>query len=430
MRYDPLPSSLFIKNRQKLTKRLKKNSMALLCSNDVLPTNADGIMGFKQNSDLFYLTGIDQEETYLILFPNHPKKKFRETLFIRETNEHSRIWEGDKLSKDEARELSGIQTIKWSDEIDKFLDKNIDLACDIYLNTNEHRGKNEDFVSENMQFNKWLKKAFGIKKPKRLAPLLWELRSIKEKEELEQIQNAIEISKGALTLFAQKLKPELAEYELEAELTFHFLLNKSRGHAFSPIVASGKNACVLHYISNNEICLDGDLVLLDFGAEYGNYNADITRCFPVNGKFTERQKEVYQAVLNVFKFAKERIVAGNTMANLRKETANFMELQLIGLGLLTKKEIDNQDSKSPLYKKYFPHGVSHYLGLDVHDVGPKDAIFVAGMLFTCEPGIYIIEEGIGVRLENDILITEKGNLDLCESIPIEIADIEALMQRK
>lgn len=429
MRYNPLPNTLFTKNRAKLIERLKKNSMALLCSNDVIPTNADGIMGFKQNSDLFYLTGIDQEETYLLLYPDHPKKKFREILFIRETNEHLKIWEGEKLSKERARELSGIKTVKWSDEIDKFLDKHIDLPCEIYLNSNEHTGRNEDFITETIQFNKWIKKAFGVKKPQKLAPILWELRSIKEPEELEHIKKAIDISSNALKHFTKKLKPGIPEYELEAELTYQFLLNKSRGHAFQPIVASGKNACVLHYISNNEVCQDGDLVLLDFGAEYGNYNADITRCFPVNGKFTKRQKEVYNAVLAVFKFSKERIEVGNTMANLRQETARFMEKQLVSLGLLTQKEIEKQDPKKPLYRKYFPHGVSHYLGLDVHDVGPKDAEFKAGMLFTCEPGIYIIEEGIGIRLENDILITEDGNIDLGEDIPIEVKDIEAMMAK-
>ncbi|AWV97534.1 aminopeptidase P family protein [Arcticibacterium luteifluviistationis] len=429
MRYTPLPKELYIKNRKKLKAALKKNSIALLTSNDVLPTNADGIMGFKQNSDLFYLTGIDQEETYLLLFPDHPKKKFREILFIRETNEHLKIWEGEKLSKEQAQILSGIETVKWSDEIDDFLDENIDLACKVYLNTNEHTGRNEDFISENIQFNKWIRKAFGVKKPKKLAPILWELRSVKEPDEIAQIKKAIAISKSALQAFAQKLKPGIPEYELEAELTYQFLLNKSRGHAFQPIVASGKNACVLHYISNDEACQDGDLVLLDFGAEYGNYNADITRCFPVNGKFTKRQKDVYNAVLAVFKYSKERIVVGNTMANLRQETARFMEKQLVSLGLLTQKEIDKQDPKKPLYRKYFPHGVSHYLGLDVHDVGPKDAEFKAGMLFTCEPGIYISEEGIGIRLENDILITENGNIDLAADIPIEVADIEAMMAK-
>jgi Xaa-Pro aminopeptidase len=427
MRYSPAPKELYIRNRQKLVNKLKKNSTAILCSNEVIPTNADGIMGFKQNSDLFYLTGIDQEESFLILTPDHPKEKFREVLFIRETNDHLKVWEGEKLSKAKARELSGIQTIKWSYEIEKFLDKNIHLPCHYYLNSNEHTGRNLDFISKTDQFNKWLKKDFGIKKTKKLAKILWDLRSIKEPEEIVQIAKAIEISKNALKIFAQNLKPDIPEYQLEAELTYQFQLNKSRGHAFQPIIASGKNACVLHYISNNEICQDGDLVLLDFGAEYGNYNADITRCFPVNGKFSVRQKEVYQAVLNVFKFSKERIVAGNTMANLRKETIEHIESELVSLGLLTNTEIEKQDPNKPLYRKYFPHGVSHYLGLDVHDVGPKNAKFKAGMLFTCEPGIYIEEEGIGIRLENDILITEDGNFDLCEDIPMEIAEIERMM---
>ncbi|MFT5884220.1 MAG: Xaa-Pro aminopeptidase [Arcticibacterium sp.] len=427
MRYQPLSKQLYIRNRQKLVAQLKENSMALLCSNDVIPTNADGVLGFKQNSDLFYLTGIDQEETYLILCPNHPKAKFREILFIRETNEHLKIWEGEKLSKEQARNLSGIQTVKWSDDIDKFLDKNIHIPCDVYLNSNDHSGRNEDFISETDQFNKWIKKAFRVKKHKKLAPILWNLRSIKEEEELVQIKKAIEISKIALIHFAAKLKPDAREFELEAELTYHFLLNRSRGHAFQPIVASGKNACVLHYISNNETCKTGDLVLLDFGAEYGNYNADLTRCLPVSGKFTERQKEVYNAVLRVFKFAKKRLVTGNTMLKLRDEVGKCMENELIKLGLFTIEDVMNQDAKKPLYIKYFPHGVSHYLGLDVHDVGPPSTPFKPGMLFTCEPGIYILEEGIGIRLENDILITEEGNIDLCESIPIETREIEAFL---
>jgi len=427
MRYQPLPKELYIRNRQKIVAQLKENSMALLCSNDVIPTNADGVLGFKQNSDLFYLTGIDQEETYLILCPNHPKAKFREILFIRETNEHLKIWEGEKLSKEQARNLSGIQTVKWSDDIDKFLDKNIHIPCDIYLNSNDHSGRNVDFISETDQFNKWIKKAFRVKKHKKLAPILWNLRCIKEEEELVQIKKAIEISKIALIHFVAKLKPDAKEFELEAELTYHFLLNRSRGHAFQPIVASGKNACVLHYISNNETCKTGDLVLLDFGAEYGNYNADLTRCLPVSGKFTERQKEVYNAVLRVFKFAKERLVRGHTMLKLRDEVGKCMENELIKLGLFTIDDVMNQDSKKPLYRKYFPHGVSHYLGLDVHDVGPPNVPFKPGMLFTCEPGIYIPEEGIGIRLENDILITEEGNIDLCESIPIETGEIEAFL---
>ena len=429
MRYNPLPKELYIRNRQKLVKRLKKNGMALLASNDVIPTNADGVMGFKQNSDLFYLTGIDQEETYLLLYPHHPKKKFREILFIRETNEHLKVWEGEKLSKEAARKLSGIKTVKWSDDIDKFLDKNIHLPCDIYLNSNEHTGRNKDFVSETDQFNKWIKKAFRVKESKRLAPILWDLRSIKEPEEQVQIKRAIDISKNALEHFAKKLRPGVKEYELEAELTYHFLLNQSRGHAFQPIVACGENACILHYVSNNEICKKGDLVLLDFGAEYGNYNADITRCFPVSGKFTKRQKVVYQAVLNVFKFTKERLIPGNTMQKLRKEVAKNMENELIKLGLFTAEDVKKQDSTKPLYRKYFPHGVSHYLGLDVHDVGPINTVFKAGMMFTCEPGIYIPEEQLGIRLENDILITENGNQDLAQDIPIEIKEIEAMMAK-
>ncbi len=397
--------------------------LALLCSNEVLPTNADGVMGFKQNSDLFYLCGIDQEDTILFIYPDHVQKQNREVLFIRETNEHLKTWEGEKLTKDEAREISGIETVFWTDQFDTFLKRNAAEASFLYLNNNEHDGRNKNFTAKSDQFNEQIKKEFSLFTIQRLAPILSSLRMIKEPEEITQIKEALKITRKGFERLADKMKPEIAEYELEAHLTHEFLINRSRGHAFPPIMASGKNACVLHYITNNEVCTDGDLILMDFGAEYANYNADITRCLPVNGTFNNRQKEVYQAVLNVFHFAKKRMVKGNTLEGLRRETVQKMTEELTKLGLLKV----NSEEDPAAFRKYFPHSVSHHLGLDVHDVGSRHEPFKPGMVLTCEPGIYIQEEGLGIRLENDILITEKGNIDLCEDIPLEIVDIEKMM---
>jgi Xaa-Pro aminopeptidase len=383
-------------------------------------------LGFKQNTDLFYLCGIDQEETFLILQPNHPVENNREVLFIRETNEHLKVWEGEKLSKKQASEISGIQTVFWSHQLENYLKRNSAEASALYLNSNEHDGRNTDFQSKSDAFNAKIKSQFPLHEIQRLAPLISAHRLIKEPEEIEQLKRALEITKKGFLRLVEKIKPGIPEFELEAHLTHEFLINRSRGHAFQPIMASGKNACVLHYVTNNEICEDGELVLMDFGAEYANYNADITRCLPVNGKFTQRQKEVYQAVLNVFYFARERIIPGNTMENLRNETAAKMEEELIRVGVLKRGDVENQDPDKPLYRKYFPHGVSHYLGLDVHDVGSRYEVFKPGMVLTCEPGIYIEKEGLGIRLENDILITEDGNVDLCAHIPLEIDEIEKL----
>lgn len=404
--------------------------MAVLCSNEVIPTNADGVMGFKQNSNLFYLCGIDQEDTFLVLFPDHPSESQREVLFIRETNEHLKVWEGEKLSKEEARSISGIQTVLWSHQLDAFLKRNLPEAACICLEANEHDGKNEGFISKSEVFNQNIRKDYPLHRLERLAPVLAELRMVKEPEEIQQIEKALEITKQGFLRLCDKIRPGINEYELEAHLTHEFLMNRSRGHAFPPIMASGKNACVLHYVTNNEACQHGDLILMDFGAEYANYNADITRVLPVNGTFNKRQKEVYQAVLNVFHFAKSRLIPGNTMENLRNEVGQQMEKELINLGLLDQHEVDNQQPEAPLYRKYFPHGVSHSLGLDVHDVGSRYVTFKPGMVFTCEPGIYIPEEGLGIRLENDILITAEGNRDLCADFPLEIAEIEAIFNKQ
>lgn len=427
MRYEKIDSQLFISNRERLKSLLKPNSMVIVQSNDVLPTNADGTFGFRQNNDIFYLSGIDQEETILILFPDFPDEKFREILLVRETSEHIKVWEGEKLSKKQATDISGIEKVVWTSSFETVLRKIIFLADQVYLNLNEHDGGEWSFETRERRFITEFKHKFPLHRIERLAPLMHQLRAIKQPIEIDLIKKAIEITGKGFVRMAKFLKPNVLEFELEAELTHDFLRNRSRGHAFAPILASGESACVLHYVTNNNQCRDGEVILMDFGAEYANYNADITRCLPVNGRFTARQKEVYLSVLNVMKAAKKMLIVGNTMENLRKEVGKIMEIELIKLGLLKQTEVDRQNEDAPLYKKYFPHGISHHLGLDVHDVGNRYEVFKAGMIFTCEPGIYIPEEKLGIRLENDILITENGNEDLMANIPIEINEIEALM---
>ncbi len=428
MRYEKIDSKLFISNRERLRSLLKPNSMVIVQSNDVLPTNADGTFGFRQNNDIFYLSGIDQEETILILFPDFPEEKFREILLIRETSEHIKVWEGEKLSKKQANEISGIEKVIWTSNFETILRKLIFLADHVYLNLNEHDGGDWSFETRERRFITEFKLKFPLHRIERLAPLLQQLRVIKQPIEIDLIKKAIDVTNKGFIRMAKFLKPKVKEFELEAELIHEFLRNRSRGHAFSPILASGKSACVLHYVTNNNLCNSGEVILMDFGAEYANYNADITRCLPVNGKFSERQKEVYSAVLNVMKAAKKMLFVGNTMENMRKEVGKIMEFELIKLGLLKQDEVDNQNEDAPLYKKYFSHGISHHLGLDVHDVSNRYEVFKVGMVFTCEPGIYITEEKLGIRLENDILITENGIEDLMTNIPIEIEEIEALMQ--
>ncbi len=427
MRYESIDNQLFIQNRERLNALLKPNSVVIVHSNDVIPTNADGTMGFKQNNDLFYLTGIDQEESVLVLSPDHPDEKMREVLFIKETSEYIKVWEGYKLTKNEATETSGIKKVFWTHQFDSTLKRVIFEVDNVYLNLNEHDGGDSYFESRERRFVNQFKNQYPLHHIERLAPLMRKLRVIKQSIEVNLIKKAIKITEKGFYRMAKYLKPNIYEFELEAELTHEFLMNRSRGHAFQPIIASGANACVLHYVTNNQVCKSGDLVLMDFGAEYANYNADITRTLPVNGRFTARQKQVYQAVLRVMKAAKEMLVVGNTMENLRKGVGKVIESELIGLGLLKKHEVEKQNEDTPLYRKYFPHGISHHLGLDVHDVGNRYEVFKAGMLFTNEPGIYIPEEGIGIRLENDILITENDNIDLMARIPLEIEEIEGVL---
>lgn len=427
MRYEPIDSTLFLSNRKRLNSILKPKSMVIVLSNDVIPSNADGTLGFRQNNDFFYLTGIDQEESILILFPDFPDENFREILLLRETSEYIKTWEGEKLTKTQATNISDISKVGWTSSFESILRKLVFEADQVYLNMNEHDGADWKFQSRERRFITEFQQKFPLHKVERLASVMRQLRVIKQPQEIELMKRAIDITAKGFKRIAKFLKPNVREYELEAELTHEFLKNRSRGHAFHPIMASGPSACVLHYITNNNICKDGEVILLDFGAEYANYNADITRCLPVSGRFTQRQRQVYESVLKIMRLTRNMIVKGNTMDKLRRDVGRIVESELIDLGLLNKSNVERQDPDAPLYRKYFPHGISHHLGLDVHDVGSRYETFKPGMVFTCEPGIYIPEEKLGIRLENDILITQRGNIDLMENIPIEVDEIEELM---
>ncbi len=429
MKYDPIKKDLFIANRAKFAKQLKPSSLALFVSNDILPTNADGSFGFVQNSDLFYLCGVDQEDTILMIFPDVKDGKHKEVLFIKETSELIAIWEGAKLTKDQAKDVSGIENIYWHHEFEKVFKTFVFQAETFYLNSNEHTRRYIDMETAENRFNKQLVAKYPLHKIERSAPIMHKIRAIKHPIEIELIQQACNITEKGFRRLLEFIKPGVMEYEIEAELIHEFVRNRSRGFAYGPIVASGANACVLHYVENNKACKNGDVILLDVAAEYANYASDLTRCVPVNGKFTPRQKEVYNAVLRVMKAAKDLLKVGNTFEKYNKAVGDLMTEELLQLGLIKSEDVKNQNPNWPAYKKYFMHGTSHFLGLDVHDVGFFYEPMQAGMVFTCEPGIYIPEEGLGIRIENDILITERGNDDLMKNIPIEVDEIEALMNK-
>lgn len=432
MRYENIGKELFIKNRKNLTKELKPNSLVILNANDVMPTNSDGTMRFKQNSDLFYLTGADQEETILTICPDFPDKKYREVLFLRETSEHIAIWEGHKLTKEEARELTGIQTIVWISEFPKLFHMMMVMGGveNVYLNTNDHYRAEINVESRDARFVKWCKDAYPLHRYQRLAPIMHKLRSIKSSREIELMQRACDITGKAFRRILKFVTPGVIEYEIEAEFMHEFLRDGSRGFAYEPIIASGKNSCVLHYIVNDQVCHDGDVLLLDVGAEYANYNADMTRTIPVNGHFTKRQRDVYDAVLRVKRAAMKMLSPGVVYFEYHKEVQKVMESELIKLKLIDKKDVKNQNPDKPLFMKYFMHGTSHMLGLDVHDVGNMYKKIQPGMVWTIEPGIYIREEGLGIRIENNVVITKKGVVDLMKSIPEEAEEIEELMNSK
>jgi len=428
-RYDQINPELFISNRKRLAKALKTNSLAVFHSNDEMPRNGDCCFPFRQNSDLFYLTGIDQEQTILIVFPDCQNPAYKEVLFVRKTNEHIKIWEGHKYTKKEAIQTSGVKSVFWLENFDNIFKMLVNWGDNIYININENDRAVSEIDSRNLRFAKEIKKQLPGHNFDRSAPILTKLREQKSEVEIDIIKQACAITEKALRRVLAFVKPDAWEHEIEAEITHEFIKNRSNGHSYTPIVASGINACCLHYIDNNSQCKAGELILMDFGAEYANYASDLTRTIPVSGKFSPRQKEVYDAVLTVMKAATKMLVVGNVLDSYHKEVGVLMEQQLIKLGLLDAKEVSKQDPQKPLYKKYFMHGTSHFMGLDVHDVGNRHQAFKPGMVFTCEPGIYILEESIGIRIENDILITENGPIDLMASIPIEAEEIEALMKK-
>jgi Xaa-Pro aminopeptidase len=427
MKYHPIAKELFIDNRNRFKAQLKPDSVAFFNSNDEMPRNGDGNFAFRQNSDIFYLTGIDQEQSLLVVSPDCPLPHLREVLFLRKTSDLIAIWEGHKYSKKEAREASGVQTIMWLEEMDAAMTIILNHAKNIYVNTNENDRFSSEVPYKELRFINELRSKCPGHNFERSAPVMADLRSIKSETEIELMSVAMDITGKAFRRVLEFTRPGVMEYEIEAEIIHEFIRNRATGHAYNPIIASGKNACVLHYNDNNQPCNDGDVILMDFGAEYANYAADLTRSIPVNGKFTPRQKDVYNAVLRVMQAATSMLVPGNTIEKYHLEVGKCMEGELIGLGLLDKGAVAKQNPEAPLYKKYFMHGTSHFLGLDVHDIGNKYQPMKAGMVFTCEPGIYIPEENLGIRLENDILITDKKPIDLMASIPLEASEIEQLM---
>lgn len=432
MRYESIGKELFLLNRKRLLKEIKPHSLVVLNANDVLPTNSDGTVRFRQNSDLFYLTGVDQEESVFVMCPDFPDRKYREVLFLRETNEQIATWEGNKLTKEEARELSGIETIVWTSEFPKLFNTMMVMGDveQVYLNSNEHYRADVSINGRDARFVNWCKEKYPLHQYVRLAPVMHGLRCVKSKREIELMQHACNITERGFRRLLKFVKPGVMEYEIEAELMHEFLRHASRGFAYEPIIASGTSSCVLHYIENDKVCQDGDILLLDVGAEYANYNADLSRTIPVNGRFTKRQKDVYNAVLRVHREAFNLLKPGAFYFEYHKEVQKIMESELVKLKLIDKKDIKNQSKDNPLFMKYFMHGTSHMLGLDVHDVGNMYHKMQPGMVWTIEPGIYIREEGLGVRIENNVLITKTGIDDLMKNIPIEVEEIEDLMNEK
>lgn len=429
VRYSKISSSLFKKNRAALLSKMRANSFGLIHSNDLMPRNGDCYFPFRQNSDFFYLTGIDQEESVLLLDPAAENPEDQAILFIKETNEHIKIWEGHKLSKEEACKTSGIQNVKCLEELREVLLEITSKREVFYFNTNQN-GRAETIVQcRDERINLTYKDLWDKKERQSFAPLLSSLRVIKSEEEIHLIQRACGITKKTFERVLGFVQPEVWEYEIEAEITHEFTINQANGHAYTPIVASGKNSCILHYIDNNQRCQDGDILLLDFGAEYANYASDLSRTIPVNGRYSKRQKAVYDAAYSVFLFARSQMRPGIEIKDFQSAVVQEMERQLIGLGLFSMNDLKNQKKEEPLYRQYFMHGTSHFMGIDVHDVGDRKQQLEAGMVLTCEPGIYIENEGIGVRIENDILITIQGNVDLMMDIPIESDHIEDLMNR-
>jgi len=428
MKYHPINNQLFIKNRAKFTAQMKSKSLAIFNSNDTFTTGADSTLPFEQHSDIFYLSGADQEESILLLFPDAIDKNHREILFLTETSKLIEIWYGAKYSKEEAQEVSGIKTIYWLSEFNKIFFDLMTEAESVYFNTNEHYRQAVELESREDRFIKKCKADFPAHKWEKSNQILQEIRGAKEPEELEILQTACDLTNKGFRRVLPFVKPGIMEYEIEAEFMHEFLRNRSKGFAYTPIIASGYSACVLHYIENNKECKDGDMLLMDVGAEYANYSSDMTRTIPVNGRFTDRQKAIYNAVLRVKNEATKMLSPGVLWAEYHKEVGKIMSSELLDLGLIDKTDIQNEDPNWPAYKKYFMHGTSHHMGLDTHDYGQLKLPMKANMVFTVEPGIYIPEENMGIRIEDDVVVQETGlPINLMKNIPIEIEEIEDLM---
>jgi len=427
MKYIAPDVSLFMLNRKNLAHRLKPKSIAIFNANDEQLRSGDQNFAFKQNPDLFYLSGIDQEQTILILFPDCPNPLYREVLFLRQTNDHIKVWEGHKYTKEEAKKASGLHQVFWLDEFWSVLQSIIHYAENIYLNTNENDRSVYEVPYRDLRFIQQLKERYPLHYYERSALILRDLRPLKSEIEIQLTKKACEITRDAFVRVLKFTKPGVSEYEIEAEIIHEFIRQRATGHAYNPIIASGLNANILHYNDNNQVCNAGDVILFDFGAEYANYNADMSRSIPVSGRFSPRQKEVYNAVLRVMRAATKLLVAGTIWNEYHDEVGRIMEAELIGLGLLDKQAVAKQNPAAPLYKKYFMHGTSHHLGIDVHDFASRYKAFEVGNILTCEPGIYIPEEGLGIRIENNILITKNGNIDLMADIPVEVEELEDIM---
>jgi Xaa-Pro aminopeptidase len=429
MKYLPLNSQIFIENRKRFVNKMEKNAIAIFNSNDELPSNGDAIFKFKQNSDLLWLTGIEQEDSMLILYPDNPDAKYREVLVLVRPNELKEKWDGHRLRVNEATAISGITTIIWLDTLDGVLQPWIHWADTIYLNTNENDRKANTVGVRDYRYAETMKQRYPLHNYKRSAKILKELRGIKSALEIEVLQKAIDITDNTFRHLLQFIKPGVMEYEIEAEIYHQFMKQRSAGPAYGSIIASGNNARVLHYVENNRECKDGELILMDFGAEYGNYCADLTRTIPVNGKFGRRQKTVYNACLHLHNYAASILKPGISIINYTDKVGEEATQVFLKIGLLRKSEVKNEDAENKAYRKYLYHGISHHLGIDVHDLGTRTEPIKAGMVFTIEPGIYIEEEKMGVRIENNFWVTKNGNKDLMKNIPITAEEIEALMKK-
>ncbi len=428
MRYRAIDPDMFIDHRAKLAGLLLPNSMAVLNANDILPTSADGTLPFKQSSDLFYLSGVNQEETILLIYPGAFDDTMREILFVRETNERVATWEGHKLTKEEARAVSGIQRVEWLSAFPGLFHRLMCECSHVYLNTNEHSRAVIEVQTRDARFIDGVRSKYPLHSYQRVAPLLHRLRAVKCGRELELLREACAITRDGFTRVCRMVKPGVNEMEIEAEFAHEFI-RRGGQFAYSPIIASGANSCVLHYVQNDRVCRRGEVLLLDVAASYANYNADLTRSIPVSGRFSRRQRQVYNAVLRVFRGACKAARPGKLHRDWQRDCERLMEEELLGLGLLRRADIRKQDPAAPALKKYFMHGIGHPLGLDVHDVSVASEPFRAGWVLTVEPGIYIREEGLGIRIENDIVLGEQGNTDLMEDVPIEAEEIEALMRK-